>query len=77
MDIACSNAWWEELGRCGFLYMPPDAPTFFQRQQEIAQKLGYREAKMMEKALKQCRSYQVRSGFYRPELTGWKKWGTK
>ncbi len=60
-----------------FVYAAPDAPTFFQRQKEIAQKLGYQEAKMMEKALKQCRSYQVRSGFYRPELTGWKKWGTE
>ncbi|MBN2328618.1 MAG: hypothetical protein JXR73_15860 [Candidatus Omnitrophica bacterium] len=58
-----------------FVYAADDAGQFFGNQQKIAQKLGYSEAGMMEKAMKLCRRYEVRSGFYRPELTEWRVWG--
>ncbi len=58
-----------------FVYTASNAAEFFLHQQEIAQKLVYKEAKMMEKALKLCRKYEVHTGYYRPELTDWKNWG--
>lgn len=64
-----------ELPALVFVYTAADAAEFYKNQKEISDKLGYKEAKMLEKALKLCRSYTVRTGFYRPELTGWKEWG--
>lgn len=64
-----------ELPLLIFVYNYPSPAEFYQSQMEISAKLGYKEAKMMEKVLKLCRTYTVRTGFYRPELTGWKEWG--
>lgn len=58
-----------------FVYAAGHAGQFFENQQKIAQKLGYEEVGMLEKAMKLCRRYEVRTGFYRPELTEWRVWG--
>jgi hypothetical protein len=63
-----------ELPALVFVYTAADAAEFYKNQKEISDRLSYKEAKMQEKVLKLCRTYSVRTGFYRPELTGWKEW---
>ncbi len=64
----------EELPLLIFMYTAKNPADFYQIRNEISQKLGFSEVKLMEKSMKVCRKYEVKSGLLRPYLSNMKGW---
>jgi hypothetical protein len=64
----------EKLPLLIFMYTAKNPADFYKIRNEISQKLGFSEMKLLEKTMKVCRKYEVKSGLLRPYLSNMRGW---